>query len=256
MHCHYLDPMLFEWDPVFDFVDHGLDAMVREEWDNELLCMAANAGCMALVRRLMGRTQHDAELRGELLRELRSKELLSSLGRSIHQSIGEAVLGNYVDVVEYLLGEKSIEPHLQYRNSRGENIFHLASRLCNPAIFHLLVPRFQEGIHQVDDQGDTALVWIIMSSAASQDRHESARTLLLQGGTDWSNNLVEDQRDPLRVAVQLGDSKMCRLLVCTGKMDPLSALARDNDGRPVLKDITPENEHNALEMLQFLVHNT
>lgn len=201
MHCHYSDPMLFEWDPVFDFVDHGLDAMVREEWDNELLCMAANAGCMALVRRLMGRTQHDAELRGELLRELRSKELLSSLGRSIHQSIGEAVLGNHVDVVEYLLGEKGIEPHLQ-------------------------------------------------------DRLESARILLLQGGTDWSNNLVEDQRDSLLVAVQLGDSKMCCLLVCTGKMNPLLALARDNDGRPVLKDITPENEHNALEMLQFLVHNT
>lgn len=95
-----------------------------------------------------------------------------------------------------------------------------------------------------------------MSSAASQDRHESARILLLQGGTDWSNNLVEDQRDPLRVAVQLGYSKMCCLLVCAGKMNPLSALARDTDGRLFLKDITPESEHNALEMLQFLVHST
>lgn len=85
--------------------------------------MAANAGCMALVRWPMGRAQHGAELRGELLRELRSKEQLPSLGRSMHQSIGEAVLGNHVDVVEYLLGEKSIEAHLQYRNSLGETIF-------------------------------------------------------------------------------------------------------------------------------------
>lgn len=58
------------------------------------------------------------------------------------QSTGETVLGNHVNVVDYLLGEKSIEIHLQHLNAYDGNVLHLASRLCNPALFRIVVPRF------------------------------------------------------------------------------------------------------------------
>jgi hypothetical protein len=73
-------------------------------------------------------------------------------GKPVHQLIGEAVLGNHVEVVEYLSGQQGIEAHLQYRNSRGENVLHLASGLCNPAMFRFLVFRFREGVHQTDSR--------------------------------------------------------------------------------------------------------
>ncbi|RYO93538.1 hypothetical protein DL763_004334 [Monosporascus cannonballus] len=141
------------WDQVFDLVNYVSHTMAREEWGNELLCVAAGAGCMPVVRRLMTRAEHEAELRGELLRVFRGDHRIPFSGKSAHQSIGEAVLGNHVDVVEYLLGQNGIEAHLRYRNSRGENVLHLASRVCNPAMLRLLVPCFQEGVYQTDDRG-------------------------------------------------------------------------------------------------------
>jgi hypothetical protein len=57
-----------DWDPVFDLVDSVLDNLVREQWGNELLCVAAGAGCMPIVRRLIVRAQHNAELKNELTR--------------------------------------------------------------------------------------------------------------------------------------------------------------------------------------------
>lgn len=125
------------WDLAFDLVDYVLDILVRQQWGNELLCMAAGAGCMPIVRRLMVRAQHSAELKNELLRGLR----------------------------------------------------------CEP------------------------------------------------------------QQNPLRIAVRLGDLDMCHLLVCTGKMDPLSAMTRDDEGQMVLKDETRGNKENSLEILHFLCAN-
>lgn len=118
-----------------------LDTLVKERWGNKLLCIAANTGCMPIIRRLMDRAQHKADLNAELLRgSLRKLETIS-FGRLVHQAIREAVLRNYVDVVEYLLGQQGIEAHLRHRNSRSESVLHLASRICNPAMFRLLVPR-------------------------------------------------------------------------------------------------------------------
>ena len=113
--------------------------------------MAASTGCMPIIRRLIDRAQHNAELKTELLRGSSREPQTMSFGKPVHQSIGEAVLGNHVDVVEYLLGQQGIEAHLQHRNSRGENVLHLASRPCNPVMFRLSVPCFKECIHQTDD---------------------------------------------------------------------------------------------------------
>jgi hypothetical protein len=131
----------------------------------------------------MNSAQHNKELRNELLRESRV-EPRWTVFEPVHQSLGEAVLGNHVDVVKYLLEKNNIDAHLRYRNSRGENILHLASMACNPEIFHLLAPRFTEGINQTDGRGDTALVRVIMNLSTPGNRFESARILLSQS-TKW-----------------------------------------------------------------------
>ncbi|MCJ1398882.1 hypothetical protein MMC11_002083 [Xylographa trunciseda] len=244
-HRHY-------WDLVFDLVEHVSNTMVQQEWGNELLCIAASAGCMPIIQRLMNRAQHQPELRTELLREVRRDQQCSSFGKSVHQSIGEAVLGNHADVVEYLLGEKGIEAHLQHLNSRGENVLHLASRFCNPVIFRLLIPRFQGDIRHTDNQGDTALVRIIMSSSDSRDRYSSARMLLLQDSANRNSRFWNEEQDPLRIAVRLGDLNMCDLLIGVGRMSPLSALTRGHDGQMILKDTTAENEDNMMAILELL----
>jgi NACHT domain len=242
-----------DWDVIFDLVNYVLGKLVEEKWGNDLLCLAAGAGCMPIIRRLMASAQGKADLRRELLREFRIEEEWSEFDKPMHQSIGEAVLGNHVDVVEYLLGENGIEAHLRYRNIHGENVLHLAARLCNPDMFRLLIPRFQEGIHQTDNQGDTALGRVITNSLASGDRLESARTLLSQSGVDWGKHSWDEQRDPLRVAVRLGDFDMCYLLLSIGEMNPLSALDCDSNGQIMgLKDITSENEANMQQILQLL----
>jgi hypothetical protein len=55
-----------DWDPAFDLVDSVLDELVWDEWGNTLLCVAAGAGCMPIVRRLMERAQDNAELKNRL----------------------------------------------------------------------------------------------------------------------------------------------------------------------------------------------
>lgn len=240
------------WDLVFDSIDHFSNIIIHDHCANELLCIAARAGCMPMIQRLMIRAQHEEKLRTELLREHRSEQELPSSGKSTHQSIGEAVLGNRVDVANYLLRQEGIEGHLHYLNSRGENVLHLASKHCNPAMFRLLVPRLPKGGHQIDDQGDTALMRIIASSLDSRDRYDSATILLAQGDVSEKTQSQDGQQNPLRMAVRLGDLEMCRLLLDIGKMDPLSALTQDQDGQTVLKDEFFENQKNIPIILQML----
>ncbi len=119
-------------------------------------------------------------------------------------------------------------------------------------MFRLLVSRFKEGVHQTDDQKETALVRIIQRSSALRDQYESAQILLLEGSADGDDRSGDEQQDPLRIAARLGDVGMCRLLICIGKMNPLSALRRDDDGQMVLKEETSENEQNRFAILQLL----
>jgi hypothetical protein len=175
------------WDPVFELVDCVLDLMIQRQWGNELLCVAASAGCMPIIRRLMISAQYNKELRSELLRGSRI-EPQWTVFEPVHQSLGEAVLRNHVDVVEYLVKEDGIDTHLRYQNSRGENILHLASIICNPEMLHLLAPRFPEGVLQKDGRGDTPLARVIMNFSASGNRFESAR-ILLSLNADWNLTL-------------------------------------------------------------------
>lgn len=237
------DPIInhYNWDLVFDLIKYVSYKLIQEHWGNELLCMAARAGCMPIVRWLINSAQHKAELRGELLREFWFEQQ-SMFGKPTHQSIGEAVLRNHIDVVEYLLGENDINTHLWYWNFCGENVLHLTSRRCNLEMFCLLIPCFQKDIHQTDNQGDTALVWIIMNPSASHNWYELARILLLQTGINWNSHSWDGQQNPLQAAVQLDDLDMCCLLICVGNMSPHSALTFDSEGQMDLKDRSSEKK--------------
>ncbi|KAL2810639.1 hypothetical protein BDW59DRAFT_168109 [Aspergillus cavernicola] len=160
-------------------------------------------------------------------------------------------MGNHINVVEYLLEKTDFEVHLRYQNSRGENVLHLASRLCNPEMFRLLVPRFQDGLTQIDHHGETALLRIIKSSPVSRVQYESAR-IMLESDTFRDRNDEGGRRNPLQVAVQVGDLNMCRALINIGNMNPLDALTRDSEGRMVLKDELLQNGENKEPILQFL----
>ncbi|KAK3994874.1 hypothetical protein QBC44DRAFT_367073 [Cladorrhinum sp. PSN332] len=195
------------WDVVFSLLDDVYDMMAEEQWGSTLLSMAAEIGCMPVIRRLMDAAQHQPRLRTELL----------DMPQSGYGLIGAAVLGNHADVVEYLLGQQGIEAHLQRRNACGENVLHLASRLCNPAIFRLLVPRLKDSVYQRDRQGDTVLIRIIMSSSASRDRCESARILLSEVGAGNGGRFLDDQQEALRIATGLCDLDMCRLFDNEGR---------------------------------------
>ncbi|KAF2721180.1 hypothetical protein K431DRAFT_312687 [Polychaeton citri CBS 116435] len=240
------------WDVVFDLVDHVLDIMVQDHWANELLCVAARAGCLPLVRRLMTRAHHGGSLRTQLLGGIQREQGPQPSRESTHQSIGEAVLGNHVDIVEYLLGEDGVEAHLRYLNLRGENVLHLASEACNPVMFHLLVPRLPEGRHQTDERGRTALVRVIMSSSDPKKRYESARTLLSHTDADVTPQNWSEQQDPLRTAVRLGDLEMCRILISIGNVNPLTALKRGENGQMELMDKKLENDEHMPDLLRLL----
>lgn len=199
------------WESVFDLVKHVSDKMVQEQWGNELLCVAAGAGCMPIIRRLMDISQHKTDLGSELLRAPR-------LGPTRHESIGEAVMGNHLNVVKYLLGQTGIEGHLRYRNARGENVLHLAARICNPYMFGMLIPRFQEGVFQEDDQGYTPLMRMVVNCSTSDGWYESAKVLLRESSTGWKGHSGGGEHNPLRTALDLGDLNMGHVLIST--IDP------------------------------------
>ncbi|KPA38773.1 nacht nucleoside triphosphatase [Fusarium langsethiae] len=199
-----------DWDAAFGIINDIPDILIREGWGNELLCLAASRGCLPVIERLMRIAQQNIDLRQELLRGPQRQP--RSLTHQVHQSIGEAVLAGHVDVVEYLLEQEGIETHLHHRNANGENVLHLASMQCNPAMFWALAPRFPDGISQRDCQGKTALMRVVENSSTLQNRIESAQALLSLSTTDQSALSTKDQQEVLQMTKRMHDEVMCNLL--------------------------------------------
>lgn len=195
-----------DWDAAFRIINDIPDILVREEWGNELLCLAASQGCQPIIERLMKVAQQNIDLKKELLRGPRRQP--RGLNHRTHQSIGEAVLAGHVDVVEYLLEQEGIETHLYHRNSNDENVLHLASTQCNPAMFRALAPRFPDGIPQRDCQNRTPLMRVVANPDSLQNRIESARILLFHQSALSTN----DQQEALQMAEQMHDEGICNLL--------------------------------------------
>ncbi|KAH9242264.1 hypothetical protein K456DRAFT_1745546 [Colletotrichum gloeosporioides 23] len=175
----------WDWDAAFGIVNDIPDVLVTKGWGNELFCLAASQGCLPVIERLMEISQHNAGLRKELLRGPQRQP--RSLTNRVHQSIGEAVLGGHMGVVEYLLQQDGIEAHLHHRNANGENVLHLASVQCDPAMFRVLAPNFL-------------------------GRMESAKTLISLSTTYGIARLTENNQEALQMAESMRDEAMCDLL--------------------------------------------
>lgn len=223
------------WETCFDLVfDICDDVLVREKWGNELLCLAASYGCLPMVERLFGEGARNPVMRDELLRDVR-RDIKPP---DYHQSIGEAVWHNHVEVLRYLLKQEGIEAHLRHLDSDGYNVLHKATRWCNPEVVSLLVSYFPEGVNQRNKNGDTPLVLMVFGASAIVGRLESAKILLLQGHADVRGGCTDklsSWEEPLRMAARYGDVAMCRVLVEVGGADPRRVL-KIEDGRPVLMD--------------------
>lgn len=134
------------WELAFGLVNGVVDTLVQDRCGNELLCLAARWGCMPIVHRLVAMSHHHTELKRELLYGTHRERHLPSPAEWIHQSIGDSVLEDRIDDVEYLLQEDGIEAHISHINSRSENVLHLTSKFCHPAVFRLLIPHLRTAL--------------------------------------------------------------------------------------------------------------
>lgn len=154
-------------------------------------------------------------------------------------------------IVKFLLGENGIEAHLRYRNFRGENVLHLASKFCNPDLFRLLVPHFQEDINEEDDKGDTALKRVIESPSTS--RYDAAR-ILLHSSANWNSDSMEWKGNALQAAVLRRDVDTCCVLIWIGNINPVSALTCGGQSQMNSQERGPKNEDDRLGTLVDLLN--
>jgi hypothetical protein len=221
-----------DWEVAFDLIDCVQDDLVERKWGHQLLNFAARMGCMPMIQRLLRGAQNHMEVKVELRHS---------------QPIAEAVLGNHIDMVKFLLNEAVFRANIHRTNLELANVLHLASGPCNPAVLRLLAPVFQDDMSQTDIHGDTALTRVIRNKSASQDRYDSAKVLLAYMDPQKYDYA---QSNPLQIAVELGDVEMCRLLICKGNMDPSSALTRNQDGDIIMKYKPLKEEKAIQELLQ------
>ncbi|KAL8927590.1 MAG: hypothetical protein Q9172_001300 [Xanthocarpia lactea] len=224
------------WVDLFDLVADFYDELIQEELGNELLCAAASYGCLPIVERLFKEAAHNPAMRNELLRDPQR----DTLRPDHHQSVGEAVWNDHIEVLRYLLQQDGIEVHLRHRGSSGLNVFHKAARYCNPDVISLLISHFREGADKSSNHSHhTPLSYVVFTSSSVPGSTESARILLMQGGADVRAGYTDEPSvwyEPLRVAARSGDAAMCRVLVEAGGANPRSVLKTGDDGRPSLID--------------------
>lgn len=179
------------WDGVFALLDDVYDKMVEGQWGRALVNKAIVVGCLPVVVHLFEAAQSRPSLLKELL----------DIPQGQNGLVGSAVLGNHVEILEYLLGQQGMKAHVRHRNAREENVLHLASRFCNPAVFVMLVPLLLDCMHQRDMQGETVFDRIVGSGAASGDRCEAVSILLAAMKSVFSEQQLEDW----------GGAELCRL---------------------------------------------
>ncbi|KIW52361.1 hypothetical protein PV05_08003 [Exophiala xenobiotica] len=239
-----LRPWASCFDLVFNICD---DVLVKEKQGNELLCLAARCGCLPVVERLFEAAARNPALRDEILREVRR----DVRPPDYHQSVGEAVRYDSVDVLRYLLDQEGIEGHLRHRDSKGYNVLHWAAFCCNPEVISLLISVFPEGVNESNDDGTQPLHLVVFNR--HPQRLEAAVILLTEGHADVEKGSMEEPGswdDPLRMAARYGDLEMCRVLVEVGGANPRRVL-KFEDGSPALMDSTdfPQMAPRVLEAL-------
>ena len=239
-----------QWLGLFGLVFYIFDVLVQEEWGNELLCVAVSMGCLPMVERLFEEAARNPAMRNEHLRDPQR----DCNYPDYHQSIGEAVWYNRVEVLRYLLEQDGIEVHLRHRDSGGYHVLHKAARYCNPEVVSLLISPFREGVNQVNNVDDTPLSHVVFEARSAPGRIESANALLTLGGADVRGGYTDEPsnwHEPLRMAARCGDVDLCRILVEFGGVNPRHILKFDEEGRPSLMDRV-ESEELASKVLETL----
>ncbi|KAK6854664.1 hypothetical protein PG995_009757 [Apiospora arundinis] len=238
------------WNDAFDLVRHATEDLMREEKVNEryitgdflgvgrineLLCESARCGCIGIMERLFDEGRTNAALMSQVIRDTKRDYLdmhTPNHGQH-HQSVGEAVLGQEIKAVRYLLDQPEIGPHFRHRNYRGYNVFHTAAWTCNPAAMELLLQAQSlrpsllcchddddgEGESQAIDlvncpnrEGVTPLKLAVSQSQTLPGGLRCIELLLTLGGAD--PNLPQDDigNRPLTSAAIWGDLDLIRLL--------------------------------------------
>lgn len=207
-----------------------IDTIVAKQWGNELLCQAARMGCLPFVEMLFDEAANNEELKEELLRDSIRDPDARPREWATHQSVGEAVLYNHVDIVTFLLAQDGIDAHKRHRNKNGYSVLHLVPRCMNPKMLQLLLPHYLEDINRVEND-ETPLTRVLFSSIGDAKRNRCAE-ILLRAGADPT---IPDNR-PFASAVATNDFHMCRLMVQVGHADPLSVMTKGEHGCYHLKE--------------------
>ncbi|CAE7892750.1 tycC [Symbiodinium necroappetens] len=176
-------------------LDHGAWEQVPEDTAEQLLCRAAEAGLVPLVRLLLreGAPVEGGTLQGQYARHGSTPLIL-------------AVMGNHVCCAEELLQHRA-QP--QQRDAHGTPTLLKAAERCGQRMVELLL----EARADVEAT-DTASRSTSLHAAAKAGNPATA-TALLQGnaGADW---LDRWNRTPLHWAVFHGHVEVCQVLVEAG----------------------------------------
>lgn len=228
------DRRMSSFDKLFDLIKFVSDTVETDNWANELLCIAAAHGCSPMVERLFQMAGPRPSLRDQLL-EARDRGTRPFR----HQSIGDAVWGGQPRMVEWLLKQPGIDAHLRHVDKDGWNVFHMSTQKAQPEVLDLLIPRFKEGVHQHDKNGETPLTLLIFGNRHLREQVLKCAKLIIELG---EVNLQDEGlststgQSALSEAVRAKDLPMVKLLVQLGKADPNTALVWSETGQPSLRD--------------------
>ncbi|PNY23946.1 Uncharacterized protein TCAP_06114 [Tolypocladium capitatum] len=238
-----------EWEKLFGLVYEGADVLVDERLGNGLLCHAAKLGCMPMLRSLFGAASRNASLRAEMLRN-------GEVEAPRHMSVGEAVRWNQFAAAKFLLQQPGIGTHTRYRNSAGDNVYHLAAESdCGGEMARLLFEHFNEGVDERNGDGQTPLDIAVFFP----NRLEFAQALVRIGHVDIRGGRSAEMYRPLRVAVRRCNQAWCSFLVDECGADPSTVLELDADGNSRFVDILDdipgfeeESRERKQSMLEFI----
>lgn len=226
-----------EWEDFFAFLIGELRDDVIQ-WGNGILCRAAGNGCFVLVKTLFDAAAHDPDLREGILDiDTNRKGRRNQHAFVTHQSIGEAIYNDHINIVHFLSRQSGIGPHLRYINEHGQTVFHQAARHGSTEIFRFLIKEWPEGINLINSSNDTPLSSLIFANPhGDKATVETVSILLSLGKADASGFSDEPWHSPLCSASRRGNISLCRILVLEGSADLSYAVGVDDETRkPFLK---------------------
>ena len=226
-----------KWAEIFELArELDPEAVTKQKWANQLFTIAAQRGCMPLLRILVDIAESNAGFKESMFAIVEGDTYE-------YQSVGAAIRFGRLSTVEYLLELDGIDAHLRSKTPAGDNVFHTAAFFCRSSnLFSLLVSKFPEGVDARADNLSTPLEVLVADSFGSGSARVTCVEVLLDNGASVVS--ISDEADydgysdPLRKVVREFNHDLARALVEKGGADPASALKADPKGsdKMVLRD--------------------